>query len=463
MLPLLRNISRRKLLLIAGDLCIVSITLVLAGLQFFPLARFWYLTRTFWWTTLIAIFLWPIVIFLAKGYDTEEVQDRSRTASILATVTVVVLILQGFLFFSIPGTDFSRRILFTHGLFVFILLFLWRTSFAALISLPRFTRRTLILGTNWQARRILDALIHAPSAGLRPVGVVSLDPQVPAPHTFGEALLPVYAVSDFSDVIGKERIQTIIVAATPPLARDLARELLRFTRERVIVLPFIELYSSLEGRIPLRYLTESTEFLSFFKPASPLRLAWEGIANTIVALVLGILLLPLALLTAIAILAVDGWPILFIQKRWGQYGRPFNLIKFRTMRNLPLGADFTSGKEDEKRITPLGNFLRKTRLDEIPQLWNILVRQMNFIGPRPDRSGLAQTFAAKIPFYRERYLMKPGVTGWAQVKHGYGFTESHTREKLEYELYYMKYRSILFDLIIILKTLEVIFTGRGAR
>jgi exopolysaccharide biosynthesis polyprenyl glycosylphosphotransferase len=172
---------------------------------------------------------------------------------------------------------------------------------------------------------------------------------------------------------------------------------------------------------------------------------------------------PLMLMSAIAVRLDSPGPILYSQQRVGENGRMFTLYKFRSMR-----ADAENGTpvwaiDNDERVTRIGRFLRTTRLDELPQLWNVMLGDMSFVGPRPERPYFVQQLRTLIPFYQERHSVKPGVTGWAQVKYRYGSTVEDAMEKLRYDLYYIKHMSIFFDITIVIDTVKVILVGRGAQ
>jgi lipopolysaccharide/colanic/teichoic acid biosynthesis glycosyltransferase len=179
-----------------------------------------------------------------------------------------------------------------------------------------------------------------------------------------------------------------------------------------------------------------------------------------------VLALPAMALAVVAIWLEDGWkaPILYRQTRVGQHSKPFDVIKFRSMRvdaERPGVAQWAVA--NDPRVTRTGAFMRKTRLDELPQLWNVLSGDMSFVGPRPERPEFVATLQERIPYYRERHAVKPGITGWAQLCYPYGSSEKDALEKLQYDLYYVKNRSLLLDLAILLQTVEVVLWGKGAR
>jgi lipopolysaccharide/colanic/teichoic acid biosynthesis glycosyltransferase len=173
---------------------------------------------------------------------------------------------------------------------------------------------------------------------------------------------------------------------------------------------------------------------------------------------------PFMLLTALAILLEDGGPVLYRQTRVGLLGREFELLKFRSMnKNAEEGGVARWAEQNDQRVTKVGALIRKLRLDELPQLFNVIRDDMRFIGPRPERPEFVQTLSKKIPYYHERHCVKPGLTGWAQLSYPYGSSEKDALEKLQFDLYYVKNQSLILDLMILLQTVEVVIWGKGAR
>jgi lipopolysaccharide/colanic/teichoic acid biosynthesis glycosyltransferase len=168
-------------------------------------------------------------------------------------------------------------------------------------------------------------------------------------------------------------------------------------------------------------------------------------------------------LTALAVALESGHPVLYRQVRVGQFGRPFTLFKFRSMRHDAESGTPVWATDGDDRVTRVGRFMRKTRLDELPQLWNVLRGDMSFVGPRPERPFFVEQLTARIPFYLQRHAVKPGVTGWAQVKYRYGSSVEDALEKLRYDLYYIKNLSLFFDLTILFDTVKVILFAKGAK
>jgi len=200
-----------------------------------------------------------------------------------------------------------------------------------------------------------------------------------------------------------------------------------------------------------------------FASVNHLRNSLDWVFNAAMAIVLFIITWPVMLITIILMKIDEGFraPIFYFQERVGVDGEPFNIIKFRSMRldAEKFGAQMAS--EDDPRITKIGNYLRKYRIDELPQMYNVICGDMGFVGPRPERPEFVQSLIKNIPYYKERHNVKPGLTGWAQLKYPYGATEADSLEKLKYDLYYIKHRSFLLDLLILIRTVEIVLFGKG--
>jgi sugar transferase (PEP-CTERM system associated) len=227
------------------------------------------------------------------------------------------------------------------------------------------------------------------------------------------------------------------------------------------ILDFIERET---GQIAVKLIYPSWVIYSNgFASVNYLRNTLDWFFNAVMAIVLFIITWPVMLLTIIIMKIDEGFraPIFYFQERVGVDGEPFNIIKFRSMRldAEKFGAQMAS--EDDPRITKIGNYLRKYRIDELPQMYNVIRGDMGFVGPRPERPEFVQSLIKNIPYYNERHNVKPGLTGWAQLKYPYGATEADSLEKLKYDLYYIKHRSFLLDLLILVRTVEIVLFGKG--
>lgn len=241
-----------------------------------------------------------------------------------------------------------------------------------------------------------------------------------------------------------------------------------FTLAGIPVYHSKDLYESLTGRAELEHLSENN-----FGALGPLAtlLSFKQAIDWLVALPALIVLLPLLAMVAVAIRIDSPGPVFFVQERMGYRGRPFRVIKFRTMRTgderkapregAGAGVESFITRENDRRITRLGRFLRRTRIDELPQVFNILKGEMSWIGPRPEASALSEWYEAEIPFYRYRHVVRPGITGWAQVNQGHVAEIEDIRTKLQYDFYYIRNFSLWLDILIIMKTAKTVFTGFG--
>ncbi len=250
-----------------------------------------------------------------------------------------------------------------------------------------------------------------------------------------------------------------LLVVDPSLARDeeTARKLYRIIPYEVNVVPLSEFYEAVFEKVPLEDLSEEW-FIENISPRRPFYDRIKRILDVALGIALFVILIPLSLLTALAVALTSRGGALYRAERAGKAGHPFILNKFRTMKNGAGGPLWT--EENDMRITPVGRFLRATHLDEVPQLWNIIRGDISFTGPRPENVGLVREYE-KFPHYAMRHVVKPGLTGWAQINYRPSKSLDEAYEKLKYDLYYVKNRSVFLDLLIILKTVKYIFTNHS--
>jgi sugar transferase (PEP-CTERM system associated) len=269
--------------------------------------------------------------------------------------------------------------------------------------------------------------------------------------------------ADLPRLIVEHEIDRIVVSLTDCRGRLPMRELLQAKLAGIRVEDAATTYERITGKILTEGLKPSSLIFSDgFRVSGRTRFV-KRLLDVLLAGVGLVVAAPLMILTALAIQIESGGPVLYRQERVGENGRLFTLFKFRSMRTdaengLPLWA-----KENDDRVTAVGRLIRLSRIDELPQLWNVLRGDMSFVGPRPERPYFVQRLVQAVPFYVERHAVKPGVTGWAQVKYRYGASIEDAIEKLRYDLYYIKHLSIAFDLTIVIDTVKVILSGKGAK
>jgi sugar transferase (PEP-CTERM system associated) len=306
-----------------------------------------------------------------------------------------------------------------------------------------------------------DALVHVLN-GSRSHQVVAVCAEHEQPWA---AILGGFrVVSRCRDLI-RQRPDQIVVAVTEPLSQETLDALLEARTHGIPVCDIIEPYEALTGRVPVNHLTkEWVAFASGFLPIRAFDAKVKRLLDIAVSAVLLLLFLPIGVLVALAVRLSSPGPIFHRQQRVGANSRVFEILKFRTMRadaESATGAVWAT--RNDNRITPLGRFLRLSRLDEFPQLVNVLRGDMSLVGPRPERPEFVRLLAERIPYYELRHLVKPGITGWAQVCFPYGASVEDARIKLEYDLYYVRHRTPLFDVRVMAKTISVLLFAQGSR
>jgi sugar transferase (PEP-CTERM system associated) len=273
-----------------------------------------------------------------------------------------------------------------------------------------------------------------------------------------------YGFEDLFDLAEIEQASSIIVALDQKRGVMPYKELLNCKVKGIAIIDGESFYERITGKVLVEKINPSWLIFSDGFVKSPAAKFIKRLVGFVLSLVMLVLLSPLLAIVAIAIKLDSKGPMLFSQERVGEDGKTFKVYKFRSMRE---DAEAVSGpvwaEEDDPRITRVGRIIRKLRIDELPQLWNVLKGDMSIVGPRPERPFFVEKLKTKIPYYKERFAVKPGVTGWAQVKYAYGATEEDALEKLKYDLYYIKNMSLFMDLMVIFHTVKIVLLGRGSR
>jgi exopolysaccharide biosynthesis polyprenyl glycosylphosphotransferase len=268
-------------------------------------------------------------------------------------------------------------------------------------------------------------------------------------------------IADLADIVAEHR-PDVVVFANDRCRGDAFNELLDIAHLGFSVVGLPEFYEFAFGRLPVRNLN-SRWFMSILHLYQRPYTRWAKRSFDVVVAGIGLLLsAPLFPVLAFLVRRTPG-PAIYRQTRLGEAGRPFTIYKFRSMRQDAEVAGAAWAAERDPRVTQLGQLMRKTRLDELPQLWNVLKGDMSVVGPRPERPEFVEELQAEVPFWSRRHLVKPGITGWAQVRHGYTADAASTGEKLSYDLWYLRHRSLVVDLAICAKTFSTLLSGSGAR
>lgn len=372
-----------------------------------------------------------------------------------------LLMVPGLLAFVLAGISWARpSFLLGNGssavglLILTVSLFGWRMGFTWLIQLPILIERVYVLGTGERAQRLVLGLRQNPEIG---VEVASWTGKLEGAVTKESVAV------HLMDVVSKQKVHRVIVAMPDRRGTIPMQELLDLRMQGVKIEESFSWLERISGKIEVENLYPSwLVFGDGFRRSTLFRMV-RRVLSVVIALVGLILSLPLLPFVMLAIRLDSKGPVLYRQRRVGKGGKIFNVVKFRTMRqDAESGGPQWAGNNDP-RVTRIGRFLRMSRLDEIPQLWCVLKGDMAFVGPRPERPEFVDWLSKEIPYYRVRHMVRPGLTGWAQVKYKYGSTVDDAREKLQYDLFYIKNASIGLDLLIMFQTVKTVLLKRGAQ
>ncbi len=479
-----RHVSRWKFILLAGDLAAYVLS-ILAAVFFNPNIdnTTWFLTHSKRAIVVVGL-TYLVVLYIADLYDYQRDYRRWINiaqlilCSLFGALAVIVL-------FYFPRVSFIGRTLLIIQVSSFtLLLVLWRLAFSVIALPQRLQRKLLIMGAGSSGRRVLAAIRRRPRSGLKAVGFLDDDPR-----KIGATIdqLPVMAATScLPEVVQQEKATLAVVAITHEKSHQLVDTLTRASWNGLQVIDMPSFYEFVAGKVPIDHISDvwvlfnSLNKNNFYSRYLK-RLIDLGLANlwlTITA--------PFFIIISLAIKLESSGPVFYRQERLGYEARPFEIIKFRTMVHEAESQGPQWANHRDPRITRVGRWLRKTRLDELPQLINILKGEMSFIGPRPEREVFIKQFQElvprgapgcqaidppgspascgyqeAIPYYSYRLLVKPGLTGWAQVMHPYASSLEQTKEKLQYDLYYIKNMGFFLDLAIILKTVRIVLFGQG--
>jgi len=402
-------------------------------------------------------------------YDSSILSNRREVFSRLIQVLGTVCILLATVYYFYPRLELGRGIVLIGLVFVVILLLAWRGLFFAISGRPRFAERTMIFGDEPSAGRLLQELESRPELGLSVVGRVlvaergSYQLDWKRGNPVGTSAGSV-SDTDLATEIRTQRVRRIIVALDDRRGRLPVEMLLSMKSRGVLVHDGIEYYEQITGKIPIESLRLGTLLFSTGFHLSRYLVIYKRLASIVVSVVGLLLTLPLLPFIALAIKLTSPGRLLYHQKRVGKDDAVFYCHKFRTMRaDAEADTGATWADDEDPRITTVGRFLRTTRLDEIPQLWNVLKGEMSLIGPRPERPEFIEWLRQEIPYYDLRHTVRPGITGWAQIRYKYGNTVEHAKEKLRYDLFYIKHMSPGLDALIFFETIKTILLGRGAK
>lgn len=415
------------------------------------------------WVQSLALVAAMLTAMTSMGLYTPRLRDRFAGVVLRLMLSVgAVIVLAAAVVAVAPGA------LMGAGQLAFALLSVWCLVFALRMAEHRFVgedafkRRIVLYGAGTNAARILALRRRADQRGFRLMGFIPVQSEpIAVPE---DRLLD--ASSGLRELIDRLEVDEIVVAMNDRRLRFPLKELLDCRLQGTDITDMVTFLERETGKVHLDFLNPGwLIFGEGFRRGIGRRMS-ERAFDLLVSFVMLVLATPVMLLTALAIKIEDGWraPVLYVQPRVGLGGSIFRIIKFRSMTvNAEREGKAVWATADDARITRVGSVIRKFRIDELPQLLNVLRGEMRFVGPRPERPEFVAGLAESVPYYQERHTAKPGLTGWAQLCYPYGASEDDAAEKLQYDLYYVKNHSLIFDVLILLQTVEIIVLRKGAR
>ena len=451
-----RYVSTRSLTVFVGEVCLIFGSVALAA-AFQQTPNLW---ANLWKVALVTL-ICQLCLYYNDFYDLTLVHSNRELVVRLLQAAGAASIMLAALYFILPDLMIGNGI-FVSALFVFLVAILgWRLAFNHVIGSLKLEERVLFVGTGESAKKVARQILDQHDFAYRIIGFIDDDASRIGERIVNPAIVGTPA--DIDRLIHQHHIDRIVVGLSDRRGKLPVEELLRAKMAGIRVEDVTTTYERVTGKILLDDLRPSWLIFSDGFRVSRLTRMMKRTIDLTLSLMMAIVALPLMALTALIIWFDDGRPVLYRQERVGENGRTFVLSKFRSMRkDAEKGGTPIWAKDGDDRITRVGRLIRMTRLDELPQLWNVVRGDMSFVGPRPERPFFVEQLSRQIPFYQQRHAVKPGLTGWAQVKYRYGSSLEDAMEKLRYDLYYIKHLSVIFDLTIVFDTVKVVLFRKGA-
>ncbi len=461
-----QRVPTSLLLLVATDSLLIVSGLLIATLIRFTFGDYgpvlaYLLTWQSFYRFLFVIVVCELALYFNDLYDFRLVATRSEIIVRLLQAFGVACLAIAVGYYIEPDLGFGRGIAALASPLIIGLTLGCRLILCERNQWLGFSERMLVLGTGPVGISLARDILARPELQLKLVGFLDEKGE-----NIGKSLVNpgiIGGIAEVEQVVQKESIDRVVISLMERRGRMPVRELLRLKFAGIRVEDAHSFYERIIGRIILERLSPSWLILSDgFRKSVFLRTSKRAL-DVIFSLIALTLCLPLFVVVVIAIWLESGTPILFRQERTGLWGHPFEMLKFRSMHNNAEedGPRWTA--DGDHRITRVGRLIRKFRIDELPQFLNVLRGEMSIVGPRPERPHFVAMLEEKIPFYGLRHSVRPGITGWAQIKYQYGASIEETRTKLEYDLFYIKHLSVMLDTAVLFETAKVMLSGRGAK
>lgn len=456
---------RRLFLVIVETVLLVATALIATQIRFGSESPDVLFNQRGWMKLVMLTIVIQLAFYLFDLYDLPATRRYRRVIINLVIALSVATVLLSILFYVVPELQLGRGVFLVDVTLILAVIPAWRLVVAWSAGHPQLgvRERVLILGTGDQAIELARATLERRASGFHIVGFVDNKPELIGKSLINPSVIGLTA--DIGGLVEQYAVDRIVVAVADRRGMFPTEELLNLSLSgRVAVEESARYYERLTGKIDSEMLRPSWLIFARGNRFSDFEHHVRRVLNVGVAAIGFVLSLPIMLLTALAVKLDSRGPIFYVQERVGRNGRTFKIIKFRSMR---VGAEAKSGpvwaEEDDPRVTRIGRIIRKLRFDELPQFVNVIRGDMNFVGPRPERPMFVEQLGEIVPYYSQRHVVKPGLTGWAQIKYPYGASVEDSIEKLRYDLYYIKNQSLLLDAIIVFETIKIVMFGRGGR
>jgi len=418
------------------------------------------ITRNGFYKAALATVFCLASFYLFDLYDFVVMHDRRELVLRLLQALGLAWIALALTFYAVPQAMIGRGVTLISLPLALSMMVGWRLSIHWILGHPELGERILIVGSGPFAVEIAKETLERKDAGYRVVGFVDNDPALVGKSLINPKVIGL--TSELAALVRSEQIDRLVVAIADRRGQFPTQELLKLSLSGdVTIEESASFYERLTGRVLLDMIRPSWLIFSGRGRRARINEIIRTIAHRVVALLGAMLSLPIAIVTAILIKLESRGPVLYKQERVGKNGRTFTVMKFRSMRIDAEKDGPVWAKTDDDRTTRVGRIIRKIRVDEIPQFWNILRGDMNFVGPRPERPHFVSTLAQEIPYYEQRHLIAPGLTGWAQINYPYGASIEDARQKLQYDLFYIKNQNLALDATIMFETIKTILFGKG--
>jgi sugar transferase (PEP-CTERM system associated) len=455
----------RALVLIAGETCLIVIAVTISSYLRIGDATWTMLsTLSGILRVLLITTVCQVSLHYLDLYDLRTVVDmRDLLVRLLQALGATSLVLAG-IYFWFPQLIIGRGVFLFWAALAISLIFAWRLTFAWLTRRAAPRERLLLVGTNQSAIDLAKELFgRRHELGVEIVGFVDHDPARVGAPVINPGVIG--TIDDIPALVPKLAVDRVVVSLSEARGRLPMEHLLDIRMRSTVRFDHMaSVYEEYTGKIAVENLRPSWLIFSAGFRKTRALLTVKRFFDLLVAGIVLIVSSPLMLVMAAVIKAGSRGPVLYHQERVGLNGRVFTVHKFRTMqRNAEIGTGPVWSGPNDQRITKVGRFLRRMRLDELPQLWNILKGDMSLVGPRPERPEFVEYLTAQIPYYGQRHVLKPGLTGWAQIRYTYAASVEDAVEKLQYDLYYIKNLSFGLDVVILLETIKTVLLRRGGR